>query len=71
MDKQLKAGLEKAAPRVAAAIPTKASMMWSLFKAVFFPLLPALIKLAVERTKTTKDNEILRKAKEVLNEADL
>lgn len=71
MDEQLKVKLNKVAPRLAAATPSKASAVWTVFKSMFFPLLPGLLKLAVERSKTKKDEAILRAVRDVLNDADL
>jgi hypothetical protein len=70
MDKTLQAKLEKLAPKLAAKQPQKASQVWGLFR-LFFPLLPGLIKNAVQKSTTKNDERILREVRDILVDADL
>jgi hypothetical protein len=70
-DNKLEKQLEKAAPKITAAAPSKAYEAWRFFKALFFPLLPGLIKVAVEKSTSKKDENILREIRDVLVSAEL
>jgi hypothetical protein len=70
-DPKLEAKLEKAAPKITAASVSKAKEVWAFFKMLFFPMLPGLIKIAVDKTTSTKDEMTLRQVRDILNAADL
>lgn len=70
-DEKLDSALAKAAPKVAEAAPKTSSSVLSLFRSLFFPLLPGIIGELVKRTKSPRDEKILRQVRDVLNGADL
>jgi hypothetical protein len=63
--------LDKVAPKLAKAAPSRASAVFTMFKSMFFSMLPGLVAELVARSKTTRDEKILRQVRDVLVEADL
>lgn len=70
-DKTLDNALTKAAPKVEAAAPKTSSSVLSLFRSLFFPLLPGIISELVKRSKSSRDERILIQVRDILNTADL